>query len=280
MPRRGLGRGLDALLPGADEAELHELPVGALRPSRFQPREAFDEGRLEELAKSISQHGIVQPIVARRADDGYEVVVGERRWRAAVLAGLETIPALVRDFSDTSAMELALIENLQREDLNPMEEATAYRRLIDEFQFTQETIAERVGRERTHVAHCLRLLGLGPEVQEAIRRGELSLGHGKVLAGVSDPQVQRHLARKVQEAGLSVRALELLADRRRRGRQTPRASSSDPALQSLEERLTRRLGTRVRIRPARTGGHIEILYFSPSELQRLLEGLLGERAWL
>jgi len=280
VPKRGLGRGLDALLPGADEADLQDLPVGALRPSRFQPREAFDEGRLEELAKSISQHGIVQPIVARRARDGYEVVVGERRWRAAVLAGLETIPALVRDFSDAGAMELALIENLQREDLNPMEEATAYRRLIDEFQFTQDTVAERVGRERTHVAHCLRLLGLEAEVQDAIRRGELTLGHGKVLAGISDKESQRRLAGRVREAGLSVRALELLAGRARRDRRPPRAGSVDPALQSLEERLTRHLGTRVRIRPARMGGRIEILYFNPSDLQRLLEGLMGEGAWL
>ena len=280
MPRRGLGRGLDALLPGASEAELQELPVGALRPSRFQPREAFDEGRLEELANSIRQHGVVQPIVARRSGNGYEVVVGERRWRAAGLAGLETIPALVRDFSDAGAMELALIENLQREDLNPMEEATAYRRLIDEFQFTQETVAERVGRERTHVAHCLRLLGLEPEVQGALRRGELSLGHGKVLAGVNDRQAQRRLAEKVRAGALSVRALELLAGRTARGRKASRAGSADPTLQSLEERLARRLGTRVRIRPARTGGRIEILYFGPSELQRLLEGLLGEDAVL
>ncbi|HCC33767.1 MAG TPA: chromosome partitioning protein ParB [Clostridiales bacterium] len=280
MPRRGLGRGLDALLPGASEAELQELPVGALRPSRFQPREAFDEGRLEELANSIRQHGVVQPIVARRSGDGYEVVVGERRWRATVLAGLETIPALVRDFSDAGAMELALIENLQREDLNPMEEATAYRRLIEEFRFTQETVAERVGRERTHVAHCLRLLGLEPEVQEALRRGELSLGHGKVLAGVSNREAQRRLAGKVREGALSVRALELLVGRTPGRRKTSPAGPGDPTLQSLEERLARRLGTRVRIRPARTGGRIEILYFGPSELQRLLEGLLGEDAVL
>jgi ParB family chromosome partitioning protein len=267
-------------LPGASDAELQELPVDALRPSRFQPREVFDAARLEELANSIRQHGVVQPIVARRLASGYEVVVGERRWRAAAMAGRETIPALVRDFSDASAMELALIENLQREDLNPMEEATAYRRLIDEFHFTQETVADRVGRERTHIAHCLRLLGLEPEVQDALRRGELSLGHGKVLAGVANREAQRRLAAKVRDGALSVRALEVLVDRSPKGRKASRGGADDPALQSLEERLARRLGTRVRIRPGRTGGRIEILYFGPSELQRLLEGLLGEGAWL
>ncbi len=278
MPRRGLGRGLEALIPGTDEGEIQELPVEAVTCSRLQPRQTLDQAKLEELAQSIREHGVIQPVVVRRAGDGYELVVGERRWRAAMLAGVATIPAVVRELEDAAAMQLALIENLQREDLNPMEEAQAYRRLIEEFGFTQEAIAQRVGRDRTHIAHCLRLLGLDGEVQAAISRGELSLGHAKVLAGVGSPAEQRALARKVRDAALSVRALEELAGKGGDGRRrAPRQDARAPELVDLEDRLTRQLGTRVRIRPAREGGRIEIQYFSSSDLERLAEWLLGER---
>jgi len=278
VPRRGLGRGLEALIPGTDEGEIQELPVEAVTCSRLQPRQTLDQAKLEELAQSIREHGVIQPVVVRRAGDGYELVVGERRWRAAMLAGVATIPAVVRELEDAAAMQLALIENLQREDLNPMEEAQAYRRLIEEFGFTQEAIAQRVGRDRTHIAHCLRLLGLDGEVQAAISRGELSLGHAKVLAGVGSPAEQRALARKVRDAALSVRALEELAGKGGDGRRrAPRQDARAPELVDLEDRLTRQLGTRVRIRPAREGGRIEIQYFSSSDLERLAEWLLGER---
>ncbi|MDQ7794617.1 MAG: ParB/RepB/Spo0J family partition protein [bacterium] len=279
MPRRGLGRGLDALIPGIEEGEFQELPVSSLRPSPFQPRQTMDEDRLEELVQSIREHGVVQPVVVRRAGEHYELVVGERRWRAAARAGLQTIPALVRDFSDSRAVELALIENLQREDLNPLDEAAAYRRLVDEFGLTQEAVAQRVGRDRSHIAHCLRLLNLEAEVQEGIRGGALSLGHGKVLAGVQAAFDQRRLARRVREEGLSVRALEELAGRRGLSARPSRVAAPAPPdaeIAGLEERMARRLGTRVRILAGKEGGRIEIRYFSLDELERLAGLLLGD----
>ena len=236
MSKKGLGRGIGALIPGIDPADRErlgvvELEIGVIRPNPDQPRKEFDEVRLEELALSIKEHGIVQPILVRKVGDGYEIVAGERRWRAAQLAGLTKVPALVREFSDAERMEIALIENLQREDLNPMEEAEAYRTLMESFGLTQEALAQRLGRSRSQVANTLRLLQLPAQVQDEVRAGRLSMGHAKVLCGVEDPARVVALAEMVIAKGLSVRELEdELTPRERRQRPRARAKGKLPPI--------------------------------------------------
>lgn len=280
MSKKGLGKGLGALIPGIDPTERErqgvvELEIGQIKPNPDQPRKEFDEVRLEELALSIKEHGIVQPVIVRKVGDGYELVAGERRWRAAQLAGLTKVPALVREFTEAERMEIALIENLQREDLNPLEEAEAYRALMDAFGLTQEALAKRLGRSRSQVANTLRLLQLPDRVQEEIRAGRLSMGHAKVLGGVEDPAELVALAEKVVSEGLSVRELEELL-RPREKRERPRAKARaelPPDLAAVERRLREQLGTPVKLHWSGERGRVEITFFGEEGLNRLLEAL-------
>lgn len=281
MSKKGLGKGLGALIPEIEVAEpdrkaIREVEVEKVRPNPHQPRKEFDAERMEELAASIREHGVVQPIVVRPGGDGYELVAGERRWRAARLAGLERIPALVREFSDAESMEIALVENLQREDLNPLEEAEAYKALMEKCQLTQEQLASRVGKSRSQVANTLRLLQLGPVAAGEVRAGRLSMGHAKVLLGVDDPAVQDQLALRIVAEGLSVREVEGLLRRKAAPppkREVDRASLS-PDLKAVEGRLREWFGTPVKLTMKGDRGRLEITYFGEEGLGRLLE-ILG-----
>lgn len=277
---RGLGRGLGALIPEVEASDrsgdgVTELALSAIQPNPEQPRKEFDAVRLEELAASIKEHGVVQPIVVRPRGEGYEIVAGERRWRAAALAGLEKVPALVREFSEAEAMEIALIENLQREDLNALEEAEAYRTVMETFQLTQEAVAQRLGRSRSQVANTLRLLQLQPEVREEVRAGRLSMGHAKVLLGVEEAERQVLLARRVIDEGLSVRQLEELAKPVEAVQRLEKARRTrlDPNLVAVESRLREHFGTPVKLQVNGDRGRIEITFYGEDGLNRILESL-------
>ncbi len=277
--RKALGRGLDALIPGAPkpvmppdvgvtEAEQRHVAIDAIRPNPRQPRTHFDDDALEELAASIRVQGIIQPLLVRPDVDGatYELIAGERRLRAAHLAGLREVPIVVRDVSDRESLELALIENIQRDDLSPLEEAAAYRRLLDEYGHTQEDIATRVGKSRSAVANAMRLLRLPESIKQEIARGRLSAGHARALLAIEGADAQLRAARQIVARQLSVRDTEKLADARK---QTMRPASRDPHRGALERELAAALGTRVRILPRGKGGKIEIEYYSNDELQGL-----------
>ncbi len=281
MKSKGLGRGLRALIPeeveASAEGEIVEIPVGRIEPAPFQARQEFNEEALAELAASIAEYGVMQPVIVRPlAGERYQLIIGERRWRASQQAGLEKIPALVRDVNDLTSSEMMLVENLQREDLNPLEEANAYKRLTVEFQLTQEEIASRVGKSRPFIANSLRLLQLPGEIQDLLRRGLLSAGHAKVLLGLDGGAKQSALAQQIVARKLSVRDTEREAQRLQQAR-APRTAAvavgrgRDVELESVEGRLRQHLGTKVRIRSGRQGGRIEIEYYSNDELNRLLE---------
>jgi ParB family chromosome partitioning protein len=276
--RPALGRGLSALIPEAPEARevSIEVDLDLLSPNSFQPRAQFDDERLEELAQSIKTHGVIQPIVARRRENAYEIVAGERRWRAAQRAGLLRVPVVIRDVPDEKLLETALIENIQRENLNPIDEAQAYRRLAEEFHLTQDQIATAVGKDRSSVANYLRLLKLAEPVREEVARGTLQMGHARALLGLEDPGQQVDAARAVVERGLSVRHTEALVRRV----VAPAAHMpivarppTDVHTRQAEEKLRFALGTRVRIVRKGSGGHIEIDFGSEDELHRLYEQL-------
>lgn len=275
--RGGLGRGLGALIPGAGPEGGNRpvtVPVGRLRVNPRQPRQTMDPQELAGLVDSIRRHGVIQPIVVRPVPDGFEVVAGERRWRAAEAAGLDAIPAVVRPLSDQEALELALVENLQREDLNPMERARAYRLLIDEFGLTQEQVADQVGKSQPSVANALRLLHLPKTVQAGVEAGRLSEGHARAILSAGQEPAMLKLWERVERRGLSVRETEALAragiSREIRGR--PRIQ--DPQLRSLEQDLSRRYGTRVAISGSRNRGNLVFEFYSEEDLQRLLDLLL------
>ena len=278
MQKKALGRGLQSLIPvghagGRDEIE--EVPLPLVSPNPFQPRRAFDEAELTDLANSVKTKGILQPILVRRlGDGGYELIAGERRWRAAKLAGLKKIPAIVRPATDAEAMEMALIENLQRKDLNPMEAARAYQRLIKEFGLTQETVARTLGKERPSIANTVRLLSLQSEVQGWVESDQLSLGHAKVLLAVADPDQQIRLGRRTVTDKLSVRDLERLVRPAHRGGRAGQARKGHRPSE-IEERMTRKLGTKVRLIHGKTGGKIVIDFYSPADLERVIDMILG-----
>ena len=277
--RHGLGRGLDALLSPpaapAGSASVVELPIDSITPNPQQPRRDFDEEPLQELSRSLKRSGILQPVVVRRFGQGYQLVIGERRWRAARMAGIERVPALIRDVTDSQSLELALVENLLREDLNPMEEAQAYERLLGEFDWTQEDLAQRVGKDRSTVANCLRLLRLPDEIQADLRGGRLTMGHARALLALATPEEQLKLRSEILEHSWSVRTTE--ADvRRKRARPTLRASRRSAELGALEDALRTALATRVRIIGNDRMGRIEIPYTSPDELERLAELMSGK----
>ncbi|MDZ3824163.1 MAG: ParB/RepB/Spo0J family partition protein [Pseudoxanthomonas sp.] len=287
--KRGLGRGLDALLggnavrpgagepvPAADEGELRELAIDALRPGRYQPRQAIAPEALEELAQSIRAQGLIQPIVARPVDGGFEIIAGERRWRAARQAGLAKVPCLVRDVDDRATVAMALIENIQREDLNPLEEANALRRLIDEFELTHQEVADAVGRSRAAVSNLLRLLELPAAIRTLVEAGSLDMGHARALLTLPEPQAVR-LAEQAAAEGWSVRQLEQAARQapapgKTAGRPAP--ARPDPDISRLEQELAERLCAPVSIRHGRAGkGQVVIRYHSLDELDGVLERL-------
>ena len=278
--RPALGRGLSALIPDAAAPSLNDrsldVDTDLLRPNPFQPRTAIDETKIEELARSIRANGVIQPIIVRRASDGYEIVAGERRWRASQRAGLLKVPVVVRDIPDDRLLAAALIENIQREDLNPVEEAHAYRRLADEYHLTQEQIADAVGKDRSSVANYLRLLRLPQEVLAGLGSGSLSMGHARALLGLPGDVVQLRVSRDVIGRNLSVRETEALVKKVTEPPAAKTPVEKDVHTRAAEERLRFALGTRVRIERKRKGGQIEIDFGSEEELQRLFESLTGE----
>ena len=276
--RPALGRGLSALIPEAPAAPAErslDVDLDLLRPNRFQPRAAMDDSRLDELAASIRSNGIIQPIVVRRDGGRYEIIAGERRWRAAQRVGLLKVPVVVRDIPDERLLAAALIENIQRADLNPLEEALAYRRLTDDLHLTQEQIAESVGKDRSSIANYLRLLKLPNEVRESVASSTLSMGHARALAGISDEAQLLRLARDVIAKQLSVRETEALIRKTTTPPPDLEAPPKDVHTRAAEEKLRFALGTRVRIVRKGKGGRIEIDFTSEDELQRVYEMLVG-----
>lgn len=274
MSTQRLGRGLRALIPEVEpektEGDVQRIPLELIEPNPYQPRQHFDEEKLQELAQSIAELGLLEPVLVRRTGQTYQLIAGERRVRAARIAGLSEVPALVKDFGDLEVMQVALIENLQREDLNPIEEAEGYQRLIEEFGFTQSQAAQAVGRKRSSIANALRLLNLEESEKQMVREGQLSVGHAKVLLGVANKKKRAELAKKVVSEDLSVRQLEELVKKPER---VPRGTAKmrSPELVQLEEDLQRRFGTKVTVTYKKGAGRISIEYYSDEELERLLE---------
>ena len=275
--QHGLGRGLGALLsasgpsaPEAAPAVAIDLPIEAIAPNPQQPRKDFDDKSLRDLSASMSQSGVLQPVVVRRLGSGYQLIVGERRWRAAKLAGLTRIPAVVREASDAQSLELALVENLLREDLNPIEEAEGYQRLLAEFGWTQEELAQRVARDRSSIANCLRLLKLPDLIQADLRAGRLTMGHARALLSLGSPGEQLKLREEILAHSWSVRATEQ-GVQAKRARPTRRQLRRSPELAAVEDALRGVLATRVRLIGNERAGRIEIVYSSREELDRLAE---------
>jgi ParB family chromosome partitioning protein len=280
VARRGLGRGIDSLIPvvpGEDSEQILHVNPKDIRPNPYQPRRIFDDAAIEELAASMVEHGVIQPLIVRRDGASYQLVAGERRLRAALKAGLDQIPVVVKSLSDREAMEVSLVENLQREDLGPIEEAEAYKRLSEEFGLTQEQIAQRVGKSRSDVANTLRLLRLEPEVKQLINEGKISGGHGRALVGLPRDQ-QIAVAKSIVEKGLSVRGTEeavatKTAKRKRRQRQ-----SQSSRIREAEEILAAALGSPVVVKQQGTRGTISISFFGREDLERLIEAISGSNS--
>lgn len=286
MARQTLGRGLSALIgderPQFTEAGMREIDIDLIDPNPEQPRTRFSDDKLDELAASIRANGIVQPIVLREAGSRFQIVAGERRWRAAQRAELRKVPAVVRDIPDEKLLEIALVENIQRHELNPIEEANAYRKLIDTVGLTQELVAERVGKERTLITTTIRLLKLPKAVQQQIVEGKLSFSHGRALLMTDDPAIQKTVANNIVARGMSVRETErtvkrLASEPAKPGMKEPAGRNVDANVKSAETKLMRHLSTNVKIVPAKKGtsGKIEIEYYGTDDLDRIYRMLLG-----
>jgi ParB family transcriptional regulator, chromosome partitioning protein len=282
--RTALGQGLNALLPleeakaeSSPDPRVTYLPIESLLPSPYQPRRSFTEDSLAELSKSIKEMGVIQPLIVRRVlDRGYEIVAGERRWRAARMAGFSTIPAIVRDLTDSESLEIALIENIQRENLNPLDTAEAYEVLIEKFSYTHELLAQRIGKDRTSITNHLRLLKLPDPIKQDLRADKLSMGHARTLLAIEDLPTQLLLCRKTIGRKWSVRELEQIVQNYRKKQQggSLPLPEKDPDLAALENRLSRHLSTRVSIRKtSNESGRLELYFHSGEELERLLETL-------
>ena len=283
MEKKALGRGLDALLPSVavnqpiEASDVQHIRITDIVPNRYQPRHHFAPGELAELAASIKESGILQPIMVRRKGDGiFELIAGERRWRASKEAGLETIQAVVRNCSDQESLLIALVENIQRADLNPMETARAYSRMINEFGLTQDAIAHKVGRDRSSVANAVRLTQLHPEAQKLVENGTLSAGHAKVILGLESPEQQMQISTMVVSRGLSVRETEKLVESSLVKKRRTRKTQVNSEWNALEMRLQKKLGTKVHIVPRGQGGTITIQYFSAEQLDGIVETLFSE----
>ncbi len=281
MQKQALGKGLGALIPDLstlDDKErkalgISEIELDKIIPNEYQPRKVFDDDKLKELAASIKEQGVIQPVIVHRTGGGYQLIAGERRWRASRIAGLKTIPALVKEATKRELLEMALIENIQREDLNPLEAAEAYKRLQDEFKLTQEDLARRVGKERSTVTNFLRLLNLPKEVKQELATGALSMGHAKTLLSLERVRDQVQAATMIVKKGLSVREAETLAARLKNPSKEKKTRQSHE-LKSVEEKLKKTLGTKVSIAPKAKGGRIVIEYYSAEELDRILEKII------
>ncbi|MFB6365792.1 ParB/RepB/Spo0J family partition protein [Paenibacillus elgii] len=279
----GLGKGLDALLPALsinEDDKVVEIPLSQLRPNPYQPRRNFNDETIQELADSIKEHGVIQPIIVRSVLKGYEIIAGERRFRASQVCGKPTIPAVVKKFSDQQVMEIALIENVQREDLNALEIAIAYQALIDQFKLTQEELSLKVGKSRSHIANFLRLLQLPEEVKQYVSRGTLSMGHAKAIVGLKDKTVIKALADTAIKEQWSVRELEeevkKLEEKADSKKMKQKPKRKDPYIDQLEESLREMYRTTVKIKHGNNKGKIELLYYSKDDLDRLLELLQGK----
>jgi ParB family chromosome partitioning protein len=278
MQKQALGKGLGALIPdlsALDDKEkkalgIIEVELDKIVPNEYQPRKVFNDEKLRELAASIKEQGVIQPVIVHRAGAGYQLIAGERRWRASRLAGLKTIPALVKEATKRELLEMALIENIQREDLNPLEAAEAYKRLLDEFKLTQEDLAKRVGKERSTVTNFLRILGLPKEIKQELATGALAMGHAKALLSLERVRDQMQAALMIVKKGLSVREAEALASRLKNPPKEKKARLSHE-LKSIEEKLRKALGTKVIITTKSKGGRIVVEYYSAEELERILE---------
>ena len=277
MIKHGLGRGLGALLPSkeGERDQLEEIPIDAIAPNPMQPRKAFDSNALSELSASLQQSGLLQPVVVRRSGNGYQLIVGERRWKAAKLAGMQKIPAVIREATDAESLEFALVENLLREDLNPMEEAEAFQRLLAEFAWTQEELAGRVGKDRSSVANSLRLLKLPALIQDDLRAGRLTMGHARALLSLPTTAEQMKLRDAILAQSWSVRRTEEGVKRSQLPRRLPRRSSE---ITALEDALREALATRVKLVGSEQRGRIEIAYSSREELDRLTEWITRKRS--
>ncbi|WP_102348071.1 ParB/RepB/Spo0J family partition protein [Bacillus sp. Marseille-P3661] len=280
---KGLGKGIGAFFSDVGDVldqqdKIQEVKVKECRPNPYQPRKTFDDDSIQELKESIENHGILQPIVVRKSIKGFDIVVGERRYRAAKAAGLDTIPVIVRDYTEQQMMELALIENLQREDLNPVEEAQAYQTLIEQLKLTQEELSKRLGKSRPHIANHIRLLTLPAPVQTLISKGELTMGHGRTLLGLKNKENIVPLAEKIKKENLNVRQVEQLVQRL--NETVPRETKKpqkDVFIKQQESRLRDRFGTSVAIKQNKNKGKIEIEFYSPEDLNRILELLEDEQ---
>lgn len=282
MVRKGLGKGLGSLIPEIEEKEekfdgekVVELKISEVEPNKKQPRARFDEEKLNELADSISQHGVISPIIVIKLDNGfYRIVAGERRWRASKIAGMKKIPAIVREFDDKTSTEVALIENLQRENLNPVEEARGYDELIKKFSLTQEEAAKKVGKSRPYIANSLRILNLHKKILDMLENGQLSVGHAKVLLSVENKSKQLELAKLILENSLTVRELEKILKRAEKQDEKPQNKEKEDlnkklAYDEFEKKLQSALGTKVKILSGKRKGKIEIEYYSKEDLERI-----------
>ena len=275
--RKALGKGLSALIPEADrledgEEEFFKCPVEAIEANPYQPRQDISESDLEDMVNSVREKGIVTPLLVSRTETGYQLIAGERRWRAAQKAGLERVPVVVREVTPYESLELALIENIHRKDLNAVEEALAYKRLLEEAESTQDSLAKRLGKDRSSIANLLRLLNLPLSIQKDLIDGRLSMGHARVLVGIGDPEEQKGLRDAVIKKGLSVRQTETLAKKRRGPRNLKNKQSElDYYVQSLADKLKLSLGTKVEIKKKGREGRIVVYFYSDEELERLLD---------
>jgi ParB family transcriptional regulator, chromosome partitioning protein len=274
--RRALGRGLDALIPVEAGSGLREVPVGSIQPNPQQPRQRFERGALEDLAQSIRDHGVVQPLVVSDiGDERYQLIVGERRWQASKLAGLQKVPVVVKDVSDRQSLELALIENLQRADLNPLEEAAAYQRLMQDFGLTQQEVGQQVGKSRVAVTNTMRLLVLPEVAKRAVIEERITEGHARALLSLSDKQSQMAVLERIERDDLTVRQTEELVRQLLEPRKPRPVHDRAPEIEAVEDELRRALGTKVSLHHGKRGGRIVIEYYSDDEFQGLYDRLRG-----
>ena len=274
---RGLGRGLGALIPRAGSSGLREVPVDSIRPNPWQPRTNFDDEELQELAQSIREHGVLQPVlVSQQTDGSFQLITGERRWRAVQLAGLATVPAMVKEATPRASLELALVENIQRRDLNPLEEAQAFRQLIEEHGLTQEQLGQRIGKSRVTITNTLRLLHLPDPVREALANGSITEGHARAILMANEDPARLSVLDRVLQRKLSVRDTEALARKSNEAAAAPDMSEpvgADPDVERLEDAFRQALGTRVRLIKGRRGGRLVITFFSDDELLGIYEAI-------
>lgn len=271
VKKRGLGKGLAALIPDEpiDEESILNIDLSLIDPNKGQPRQEFEKESLEELTNSVKQYGIIQPIIVRKKENRYEIIAGERRWKAASAANLDEIPCIIKKVNDKEAMKLALIENIQRQDLNPIEEARAFRGLMDEHNLTQEEVAKAVGKSRSYIANTVRLLKLDHKTMDYISTGKISSGHGRALLGIQDEDQREEAVTSIVNNKTNVRETENMVKRKRKPKRIK--PSRDPFVEEIEENLMRALGTKVRLCPKKDGGKIEIEFYGDEDLERLID---------